>query len=211
MQQADPGEQQLCSILSLQAWQRQSAVPYLLLSCRYTLIGSPCSTIRDIEEPDGCSFHAPPEIVHGPCYLLRVEGYSKGNPYSVQDLVVLNAALAELDESSADASCLQALNLAADRLSALLGSGVQMPPHLLSQVASQVGLLSCHTDFVKAVHAAYVCVLQQADMCMLVLNIYRFYVQIVAAVSMSKTLQKEYKSLVGMCVAAIEPQLDKCR
>ena len=48
---------------------------------------------------------------------------------------MLNAALAELDESSADASCLQALNLAADRLSALLSSGAHMPPHLLCQVA----------------------------------------------------------------------------
>ena len=59
---------------------------------------------------------------------------SKAELCSVQDLVVLNAALAELDESSADASCLQALNLAADRLSALLRSGAHMPPHLLCQV-----------------------------------------------------------------------------
>lgn len=70
---------------------------------------------------------------------------------SVQDLVALNAALAELDESSADASCLQALNLAADRLSALLGSGAHVPPHLLCQVASSCDLSAQHdASFAKA-------------------------------------------------------------
>ncbi len=54
----------------------------------------------------------------------------------MQDLVALHAAVAELDESSADASCLQALTTAAGRLSALLSSGAHMPSHLLCQVAS---------------------------------------------------------------------------
>ena len=45
----------------------------------------------------------------------------------------------------------------------------------------------------------------------LALNPFHLCVQIVAAVAMSRTLQKEYKSLVGMCIAAVEPQLDKCR
>ena len=64
--------------------------------------------------------------------------------FAVQDLVALNAALAELDESSADASCLQALKLAADRLLALLSSGTHVPPHLLCQVASSSDLSAQH-------------------------------------------------------------------
>lgn len=50
--------------------------------------------------------------------------------------MALSAALAELDEFSVDASCLQALTTAAGRLSALLSSGAHMPSHLLCQVAS---------------------------------------------------------------------------
>lgn len=56
------------------------------------------------------------------------------NCQALQGLVALTVALAELDESHADAQCLQALSLAAERLSALLRAGAPIPSHLLCQV-----------------------------------------------------------------------------
>ena len=35
--------------------------------------------------------------------------------------------------------------------------------------------------------------------------------QVVAAVAMSRTLQKGFKPLMNMSIAALEPQLDRCR
>lgn len=55
------------------------------------------------------------------------------------------AALSELDESTADVQCMQALSSTAERLSACMNSGAQLSRHLLCQVCNTACVISARS------------------------------------------------------------------
>lgn len=56
------------------------------------------------------------------------------------------AALSELDDSTANVQCVQALSSAAQRLSVSMDSGAQLSCHLLCQVCDQACVISAHSQ-----------------------------------------------------------------
>ena len=125
------------------------------------------------------------------------------------------AALSELDDSTANVQCVQALSSAAQRLSASMDSGAQLSRHLLCQVCDQACVISAHSQ-VTWTSSVLHCIAhllppgvlaelqaRSTEMSLLV--------QIVASVAKSKMLQKDFKPLLIMSIAALEPELDECR
>ena len=123
------------------------------------------------------------------------------------------AALSELDDSTANVPCVQALSSAAQRLSASMDSGAQFSCHLLCQVCDQsyqhtvkwLGLSPVLHCIAHLLPPGILAKLQARS------TEKSLLVQIVASVAKSKMLQKDFKPLLIMSIAALEPQLDECR
>ena len=133
--------------------------------------------------------------------------------------MALVTALAELDEFSADAHCMQALTSAAERLTGVLHAGRHIPVHCLCQVGflhismrHQMAMCSINVTISSCFCTCMLpgSFLPWANVTKLTWDMQRL-LQVVAAVAMSRTLQKSFKPLMNMCITALEPQLDRCR
>ena len=134
--------------------------------------------------------------------------------------MALVTALAELDEFSADAHCMHALTSAAERLTGVLHAGKHVPVHCLCQVGLPAHEHEPSDGYVQQ-NPCSILILLYLPVARLSSPVgfrvqsscgtWKCLLQVVAAVAMSRTLQKSFKPLMNMCITALEPQLDKCR